>query len=850
MFLKSNFGNSLKIRMERITSYVPELYDLLRSQGSRLTLLGRLTNLALKIGFKLIIFQKKRKIAATKDFLPKDKDTDGAAWLKPLTSVSADKGQRILIIAEVNLPQCFKYRVKQKIEMLEYLGYEVTMCSWCDYAKAREYLQTHGMIFFYRVPAFPEIKQLLAECERLALETFFDVDDLIFDIKEYSKNSNIANMSNKERKELFKGVELYLYTLKHCRHAIASTPVVAHYMEMHTKGTVYVVENCLDQQMFQLKRDIVKSALVRNKEWVVIGYGSGTTTHDVDFLQCSNAILKILVHYPHVKLTVHGHLQLPKEYDDFAAQIFRVPFLLANDYFKALSTFDINIAPLEKTIFNDAKSNIKFLEASIFKIPTVASPAAAFKQVVDQGKNGFLCDSEDEWYAALSRLVEDENLRAGMGQAARESAINLYDYRKIADRQLRPIVNKFVPNRKPLKRILIANIVFSPISFGGATIVTEELARLINEAPGFEVIVFTGFWDDCGMGIPPEELVRYEALGIQVIGVRLPPIMTSELEYYNKVIADKFLTVLQTVQPDIAHFHSIQQLGAGLAESCLALNIPYVVTLHDVWWLCERQFMVMENGQYCNQYPVDLRKCAVDCSVNSAHTYSRYYYLRKILQDADMLLTPSQFQKDLYVANGFTEAQIKVNKNGVLPPGHVFCKKKDRKVRFAYLGGKAEHKGYYWLKNIFEDIELTNYSLHLTDIQRAIGAPAIQESDWDIKGELIISAGFDRNTIDDFFENVDVLLFPSQWKESFGLTVREALIRDVWVITTDSGGPVEDVIPGVNGEIFDWDDIEGFKGALIEAIKNPKTINNPQKNSIRLFAEQARELRGFYDAIC
>ncbi len=52
-----------------------------------------------------------------------------------------------------------------------------------------------------------------------------------------------------------------------------------------------------------------------------------------------------------------------------------------------------------------------------------------------------------------------------------------------------------------------------------------------------------------------------------------------------------------------------------------------------------------------------------------------------------------------------------------------------------------------------------------------------------------------------------MLLFPTQWK-SFGLTVREALIRDVWVIATDAGGVVEDIVDGKNGNIIPFDDGE------------------------------------------
>ena len=153
------------------------------------------------------------------------------------------------------------------------------------------------------------------------------------------------------------------------------------------------------------------------------------------------------------------------------------------------------------------------------------------------------------------------------------------------------------------------------------------------------------------------------------------------------------------------------------------------------------------------------------------------------------------------------------------------------------------------MKYIFESIDLGNYTLCITDCQKKIGLPSIKDSDWKIKGKLIVSDGFDQETIDEFFNQIDVLLFPSQWKESFGLTVREALVRDIWVIATDSGGTIEDIIPGKNGQVFARNDISGYRQAIIEAIKTPRSFDNPNKESIRLFPEQAKELCKIYNSL-
>ncbi len=850
---KKNIGlvQRIRVKVNSASSFAPELYDFLRFHGSQHTKLGRVANFLVKLAYKTVSLLKKmqRKAAQEKFQISSGKSSDSTRfpWLLPLTHVSADKGRKILIVAETSLTQCTKYRVTQKVEMLEYLGLEVTVCDWRESSDIRQHLQTHGLIIFYRVPAFPSVKEILSETQRLNLETFFDVDDLIFDMEEFSKNSNILSLSREERDDALVGVALYRYTLENCKHAIASTPILAEFMKRYCKGAVYIIENALDKQMFDLLKTVQKANLEKNQGVVTIGYGSGTKTHDADFEVCSIAILRILEKYPFVRLAVHGHLALASEFDAVKSQVLRVPFLKSDDYYKALSTFDINLAPLEDSVFNDAKSNIKFLEAAIFSVPTVASPAASFRQVVTNTVNGYLCYTDTEWFEALSSLVESKSLREEVGRRAFLEAKATYHFEQVANLQLTPLLENHLPKKAPKRRVLVTNILFRPTAFGGATLVTEELAKRIHAMPDTEVAIFTGFWGDGGAGVPFQQVIRYEVLGMQVFAVRFPEVNTPELDYKNGQIAAAFYDVIKSFEPDIVHIHSIQQLGASLAEPCQKLRIPYVVTMHDAWWLCERQFMVNSKGEYCGQTQVDPRVCASTCTSDSSHTFSRFYYLRDVLNQAELLLCPSSFQRELYISNGFDATKVVVNKNGILPVGDEWGRAESRKLRMLYLGGNAPHKGYAWLKEIFESIDLSGFSLHLADIQRTIGKPSIYETDWNIKGDLIVSHGFDSQGIDEFFSNIDVLLLPSQCKESFGLTVREALIRDVWVITTDSGGASEDIVEGVNGNVVAMGDQHGFRTAVIEKIKMGGGTSNPYKDHIRLYDVQADELSAFYD---
>jgi glycosyltransferase involved in cell wall biosynthesis len=42
------------------------------------------------------------------------------------------------------------------------------------------------------------------------------------------------------------------------------------------------------------------------------------------------------------------------------------------------------------------------------------------REIVEEGKNGYLASSEDEWFAKLDKLIRDAALRRKLGKAGRE----------------------------------------------------------------------------------------------------------------------------------------------------------------------------------------------------------------------------------------------------------------------------------------------------------------------------------------------------------------------------------------------------------------------------------------------
>ncbi len=770
--------------------------------------------------------------------IPWDADAHTAVYLRQPS---------VLIIAELSISQCRRYRVEQKVAALRQLGVACQVISWTEPLACLNALQLSSMVIFYRTPATAEVVHMHEEAKRLGQDTFFDIDDLVFDLEVYTLNKNVQSLPESERQSLLTGATLYCDMLALTDHAIASTPVIAHYMRKYSKGHIFLVENALDATILSLAQE--QPSRPGHRDSIDIGYGSGTRTHDADFATATPALLHILEYHPQVRLIIYGPLTLDAKFERFGSRVLRVAFLNAQDYYRSLARLDINLAPLESSIFNDAKSNIKFIEASVFGIPSVCTPAAEFHSIIQHGRNGMLASNQDEWQTTLANLINNPQLRQTMGQEARQTVLQRYAPEVTAHQYIQPLLTAGLPASQSRKRrVMVVNLLFPPISFGGATLVAQHLASGLHQMPNTECVVFTASLEG---SLPPYTLRTYTWEGMPVVAMRLHLGGSPAHDFNHPAVNQTFSELLKAYQPDIVHFHAIQGMGAGMAQECEAQSIPYMLTLHDAWWLCERQFMVRADGKYCNQRGVDPAVCA-NCMPDPAFTHQRYFYLRQILLGASRIFTPSRFHQQLHIASGIPADRIFVNKNGIATPQRIRQPKSQRPLVLAYLGGFGTHKGYAWLQDIMGKISADNYILRLVDIERRMGANNIHAADWKIKGQIEIVAPFEPQQIDDFYADIDVLLFPSQCKESFGLTVREALVRHVWVVSTDCGGPAEDISPGINGDLLAMDDAIGFQTAIERLLTQVDQLNayrNPHTKDIYSYDAQVQDLANHINAV-
>lgn len=85
-----------------------------------------------------------------------------------------------------------------------------------------------------------------------------------------------------------------------------------------------------------------------------------------------------------------------------------------------LMQMDIGVMPLYADAWSEGKCGFKLIQYLSLGIPAVASSVGVNKVILEEGKNGYLCQSEEEWYKALRRLLTDPDQRTCMGREGKQ----------------------------------------------------------------------------------------------------------------------------------------------------------------------------------------------------------------------------------------------------------------------------------------------------------------------------------------------------------------------------------------------------------------------------------------------
>lgn len=387
----------------------------------------------------------------------------------------------------------YRYRCEHPAEQLRLRGYSVDVLP-PDELPWTQLLEGYQVVVCHRVPHTPEFERFTREAAIRNVRVVFDTDDVVFAPEIENQIAALDDLSVSERALWLDGVERYRRSLQLCDRVMVSTPGLRRSISERFDLEPALTRNCAsDQMVFDAEAALANRPRERaaNGSPVRVAYLSGTATHERDFAECVDGLEAILRQDPSVELVLVGHIRVPEKLKAFQSRIEQVPLMPWQDLPKLYAEIDINLAPLEPdNEFTEGKSELKYFEAALLRVPTLASPVGGLRDAIEHGENGFLCDTPDAWRSALTRLVGDPALRERIGAAAYDHSQRRYTTRGVSSKAAACWLDLLGAEIDAEARLSVAFVVRAPIAnTGGGYKKVFHLVRHLSSR-GHEVTVY------------------------------------------------------------------------------------------------------------------------------------------------------------------------------------------------------------------------------------------------------------------------------------------------------------------------------------------------------------------------
>lgn len=330
------------------------------------------------------------------------------------------------------------YRVARHAQAARELGYAVDVVPAADVgAWRRTHPVTPGVVIVWRTRLTAALGEALEAWRAAGARIIFDVDDYMFDpglarvdVIDGIRSQNVAP---RDVAELYAGIRR---TLAIADEALAPTERLC--AGMAAAGVpARLAVNGFDADTYRTSRAAVLQRRQAGADGIVrIGYASGTLTHQRDFAVAAPAVARVLREHPRCRLVLFRDEARGRdcldvgEFPELAGLADRIewrPLVPLERLPAELARFDVNLAPLEVgNVYCEAKSELKYFEAALVDVPTIASPTQPFREAILHGRTGLLAEDEAEWHAHLDALVGDAEQRARLGRAALLHVLHRY----------------------------------------------------------------------------------------------------------------------------------------------------------------------------------------------------------------------------------------------------------------------------------------------------------------------------------------------------------------------------------------------------------------------------------------
>ncbi len=333
-------------------------------------------------------------------------------------------------------------------------------------------------------------------------------------------------------------------------------------------------------------------------------------------------------------------------------------------------------------------------------------------------------------------------------------------------------------------------------------------------AAGHQVILFTGF----GPTAPELESkpgISVVSAGTGWIRKESTSLRTVGRGIWNRMAAGKLRMILATLDPreTVVHVHLYSGgLSASVIDAALKAGFPTVLSLHDYFITCPNgAYFVFPKAVICERRALSLSCLACHC--DSRRRAHKVWRVARTWVQSSLARIPERLTAYIAVSETCARlarrelppaARIEVIPNPVgiarLPPVNASAHQK-----FVFTGRLESYKGPQLLAQAASRLRLPVVFCGVGPLE-----PELRQ----IYPEATLTGWLQPDQINEQLGQARAFVFPSVYRETFGLAAVEALARGLPVVASRGTAAEEFVRHGENGLLFDHNSVDDLAAQL------------------------------------
>lgn len=303
--------------------------------------------------------------------------------------------------------------------------------------------------------------------------------------------------------------------------------------------------------------------------------------------------------------------------------------------------------------------------------------------------------------------------------------------------------------------------------------------------------------------------------------------------FYSSHVRKKLSTVLAQEKPDVVYLlHHYNKLSPSVIDACKEHGIRVVMRLSDYFLVCPQAHLLCK-GTVCdrcittgNYFHATANKCIMNSRVGSLLKSAALTYQHKILKiysKVDTIICTNEFmQETLKRANLLQDKNI-VCLPTPMPEWQPAATEPASHPYFMYLGRVTVEKGVDLLLKAYCQSKVYENGLRLhiagskkEDMEEEFLKLLTAEERTIIDAHVDFCGFLGPKEVNEELSKALFTVHPSRWVENLPNTILEAFSHHKPVITANVGSLPYVVKDGVNGLLYEYNNIESLKECIVK----------------------------------